>query len=500
MEIYCTRPSCPNPVNQFADLDNAATLKTVQQKYCVSCGMPLILAGRYLPERLLGRGGFGSAFLSGDRYTPTMRKCVVKQFQPSGDLTHDQMQIAQDIFEREAQVLEELGTKHPQIPDLFAFFPLIVPSLNPGGPQEEFFYLVQEFIDGEDLEHELERRGRFSQNEVMEVLVSMLKVLAFVHDNNTIHRDIKPSNIMRHRNGTLYLLDFGAVKQVTQQSGKASGKSTGIYSMGFAPPEQMSGGTVYPSTDLYALAVTCIMLLTGKSSNELYDGYNNVWKWEPHAQVYPSLAAVFNRMLQSTPNQRYASAQAVIAALKQAVGGQRSSPAQQSGAAPTSSAGAAPTSTSIQPAQPSSGGAGQAPVQRSPQPPAKSTPAKSTPAATPTLFANVSLPEFLGGAAFTGFEGGLLAIALVSFLGTTVISGGAWLVLMGVLVLLQVRRVIERVDLVILAAVTLGVVLFFASNGLSLINVVIAAAMAGLIMVAIATFFRLLYQLLARIL
>nr|WP_322506308.1 protein kinase [Chroococcidiopsis cubana] len=80
-----------------------------------------------------------------------------------------------------------------------------------------------------------------------------------------IHRDIKPSNIIRDRHGKLYLLDFGAVKQVTSQAGGAQSASTGIYSMGFAPPEQVSGGEVYPSTDLYALAVTAVNLLTGKN-------------------------------------------------------------------------------------------------------------------------------------------------------------------------------------------------------------------------------------------
>ena len=134
MEILCTRTGCPRPVNSFADLDDSNILKTVQQKFCTSCGMPLILIGRYLPVKLLGKGGFGAAFLARDRYTPAMRQCVVKQFQPAGDLTPQQMQIAQGLFEREAVVLEELGNRHPQIPDLFAFFPLEVPSLQPGKP------------------------------------------------------------------------------------------------------------------------------------------------------------------------------------------------------------------------------------------------------------------------------------------------------------------------------------------------------------------------------
>src|SRR6476646_5058238 len=145
MDLYCTSPGCSRPQNSFPDLDNTQILKTVPQKYCTTCGMPLILIGRYLPLKLLGKGGFGTAFLARDRYTPAMRQCVVKQFQPSGDLNPDQMEVAKTLFEREAEVLEQLGNNHPQIPDLFAFFSLTVPS-RISNKQEEFFYLVQEFI------------------------------------------------------------------------------------------------------------------------------------------------------------------------------------------------------------------------------------------------------------------------------------------------------------------------------------------------------------------
>ncbi|MBE9125490.1 serine/threonine protein kinase, partial [Coleofasciculus sp. LEGE 07081] len=316
MEIHCTRPGCPRPQNFFADLDDKATLQTAQQKYCTTCGMPLILVGRYVPTKLLGQGGFGTAFLARDRYTPTMRYCVVKQFQPSGDLSPQQLDIAQNLFEREAEVLEQLGSTHPQIPDLFAFFPLSIPNPSQASKEDQFFYLVQEFIDGQNLEEELNTKGKFSEPEVLEILQEMLEVLKFVHNNGSIHRDIKPSNIMRHRNGRLYLLDFGAVKQVTTAAaGTPSGRSTGIYSQGYAPPEQMAGAQVYPSTDLYALAVTLITLLTGKETGELYDSYSNSWNWHNYAQVSDTLADVLDRMLLATPNQRFGSAQEVLEAI-----------------------------------------------------------------------------------------------------------------------------------------------------------------------------------------
>ena len=150
MEIICTRPGCTKPHNFFSDLDTEAKIRTVQQRYCTACGMPLLLADRYIPSKLLGQGGFGAAFLACDRYKPKMPLCVVKQFQPSVNLDAHELSVAQSLFEREAIVLEELGQKHPQIPDLYAFFTPIVPNITRTA-QEQYFFLAQEFIDGQDL-------------------------------------------------------------------------------------------------------------------------------------------------------------------------------------------------------------------------------------------------------------------------------------------------------------------------------------------------------------
>jgi serine/threonine-protein kinase len=474
MEIYCTRPGCPRPQNFFADLDDKATLKTVQQKFCMACGMPLILVGRYIPSKLLGRGGFGAAFLARDRFFPSMPECVVKQFQPSGDLNPQQLKIAQDLFEREATVLEELGNNHPQIPNLFAFFPLSVPGLQPG-KEDQFFYLVQKYIDGQDLEQELHSKGTFSEAEALEVLREILPVLKFVHENGSIHRDIKPSNIMRDRKGRLYLLDFGAVKQVTKgvPAGGTSGRSTGIYSMGFAPPEQMSGGEVYPSTDLYALAVTVITLLTGKEAGELYDSYNNQWNWRNYVQVSDAVANVLDRMLAQTPNQRFQSAEEVLDALTP----------QQTPPLPSPSPQVAPTAIPSTP--------------QTPSPPLSPV----TPINPPARRSAFSLVEILGGAGFTGFEGGLLFIALRSLLGISGISLGLLGAIMGGLIYAQYRRFIEGKDLLILAGLTLALLLIPAlHNGLEFSAVLVIAVFAAAGAIAVTALFRLIYLLLSRIL
>jgi serine/threonine-protein kinase len=474
MEILCTRPHCPRPKNFFADLDRSSTLKTVQQKYCTSCGMPLILAGRYLPRKLLGEGGFGRAFLAFDRYTPTIRSCVVKQFQPSGKFTQQQLEVAQNLFEREAEVLEKLGNKHKQIPDLYAFFPLIVPSSSEN-KEEQFFYLVQEFIDGQTLEEELAAKGRFSESEVRLILTEILPVLQFVHENGSIHRDIKPSNIMRSVDGTLFLLDFGAVKQVTAgASNNPKGSSTGIYSIGFAPPEQMSGTQVYPSTDLYSLAVTCVNLLTGKITEELYDTYTNRWNWRNYApQISDRLAEILDRSLLPTPSDRFASAKEVLDALNSANF----------------------SSTTMQ----------------KPPPTPTSTPQKVRVVTTPSFRPqkrqpSFSLLEILSSAAFTGFEGVLLSIAFASIFSAPGIYLGLLGMSLGGLIFLQNRRIIEKIDLLIIACITLALVWFvpalhglLVNNGLDLYFAIVLSVLAAAAAISVTALFRLIYQLLSRL-
>ena len=486
MEIYCTRPGCPRPQNFFADLDDRATLQTTQQRYCTSCGMPLILRGHYVPSRLLGRGGFGAAFLARDRDTPAMRQCVVKQFQPSGNLNPQQLRTAQELFEREAEVLEQLGSAHPQIPSLFAFFSLTTPSMQLG-KEEQFFYLVQEFIDGQDLEQELQTQRAFSEAQVREVLREMLNVLNFVHENGSIHRDIKPSNIMRSRNGRLYLLDFGAVRQVTRAApaGAPAGRSTGIYSMGFAPPEQMSGGQVYPSTDLYALAVTVISLLTGKEAGQLYDSYNNQWNWRNYTQVSNTLANVLDRMLLSAPNQRFQSAQEVIDAL---------TPQKTPPPPPLSP----PPPPPPPPVQVSSTPTAVPPVS---QPPS-SQPQSVSVSASPSRQSVFPLVAVLSGAAFTGFEGALLYIALTSLLPSPGISIGLWGMIMGGLIFAEFRRIVEKFDFIIIGGLTLAAVLFFNAlhNGFTIQSIIVLSVLAGAGAIAATALFRLVYLLLSRLL
>lgn len=476
MEILCTRPHCGNQ-NQFNDLDDPLRLKTTQQKYCTTCGMHLILGGRYLVEKLLGQGGFGTAYLARDRFTPKMRQCVVKQFQPVGNLDDQQLALAQGLFEREAHVLEDIGNRHRQIPDLYAYFPLIVPKPN-GSGDEQFFYLVQEYIDGQDLEQELEAKGAFTEAEITEILLSMLPVLEFVHTEGSIHRDIKPSNIMRRQDGRLYLLDFGAVKQVTVAPTQGSSRSTGIYSPGYAPPEQMRGAQVFPATDLYALAVTCAVLLTNEAPDVLFDAFSNTWQWEKYTTVSPLLTTILNQMLEASPGDRPISAQAVLDHL------QPSPPPTPVTSTPTPSA-----QTHIQTAP----NAAPPTPRRSPptpQQPAQSANNASAPTVYPAVAQTPSQPSHnnpqsnnqgsiipsLFSAAFIGGEGVLLYFAVVGLIGGN-LGIGLWGAAMGGLIFATIRKHLPLGMMPVLAIASAGLGLSFAN--IAFVSVLFFAVMAG---------------------
>ena len=475
MQLHCTRPNCPSPLNHFSDLDGPELPRPLGQRYCTACRMELVLRGHYLPRSVLGKGGFGTAFLAIDIDSPTRSQCVVKLFQPPVTLSDSQMETALTLFAREAQVLERLGRQHPQIPNLYAYFPL--PVTNPlTNKSEELFYLVQEFIDGEDLEKVRDREGHLSEPAVTNILREILGVLDFVHTQGAIHRDVKPSNIMQGKDGRLSLLDFGAVKEVTTPNTAQRGPTT-ICSPEYAPPEQIMSGQVNATSDLYALAATCVVLLTNKESNELRDSASNTWNWRAHAQVSPTLERILDRMLLAKPSDRFPSAKAVLEALD----------SPQPAATPP-----------VPPIKP------PPPVAAATPPPPASGSSPLSPSQPTILPASMSLTQFLGNAAFLGAEGGLLAIAAFSFsFLTTVTASGAWIVLIGILAFLQFRHTIEGADLLIILGLTLAAVVFFdplnSALGGGLVAILVTMVMAAGAAVAIAIIFRLIFSLVSRI-
>ncbi len=241
--LCCLNPICHNP-----QADDGT-------KYCPNCGVPLlILRNRYRPVQPLGGGGFGKTYLAEDT-DKLNEKCVIKQFAPQVQGTAG-LQKATELFEQEARRLQQLG-EHPQIPTLLAYF-----------QEDSRLYLVQQFMDGQNLLKQLQQHGTFNEDKIHNLLFNLLNILQIVHQQKVIHRDIKPENIILRNDGKVVLIDFGASKQLTQTV--MTGQGTMIGSLGYAPLEQMQGGEAYPASDLFSLGATCFHLLSGIHPWELW--------------------------------------------------------------------------------------------------------------------------------------------------------------------------------------------------------------------------------------
>lgn len=289
--LCCLNPICHNPPSPDGT------------KFCFNCGVSLVtLRNRYRPIKPLGSGGFSKTYLASDT-DKLNEKCVIKQLAPQIQGTHG-LQKATELFEQEARRLQQLG-EHVQIPTLLAYF-----------HENNHLYLVQQFIDGQNLLDELEQNGNFSEQKIRELLLNFLSILKIVHQQKVIHRDIKPENIMRRHDGNLVLIDFGASKQLLATVISQTKKGTMIGSFGYVAMEQMQDGEVYPASDLYSLGATCFHLLSGINPWELWkiQGYGWVANWRQSLQqpVSKELALILDKLLKVNYQERYQLAEDVL--------------------------------------------------------------------------------------------------------------------------------------------------------------------------------------------
>ncbi|WP_339377774.1 serine/threonine-protein kinase, partial [Calothrix sp. NIES-2100] len=265
----------------------------------------VVLRKRYKIIRLLGSGGFGDTYLAQDLDLPNHPFCVVKHLK-SNNLNPAVLQVARRLFNSEAETLYRLGNLHNQIPKLFAHF-----------EENGEFYLVQEFVDGEDLGKEISPGKRLSEDEVTQLLEEILEILAVVHQQNIIHRDIKPQNIMRRRqDGKIMLIDFGAVKEIMAVNAQEQTSATvPIGTPGYMPSEQATGQPKLCS-DVHAVGMLGIYALTGIQPHQLpKDPTNGEVIWRNWAKVSDRLADILNKMVSYHFRDRYSTAAEVLEVL-----------------------------------------------------------------------------------------------------------------------------------------------------------------------------------------
>ncbi|MCS6791361.1 MAG: serine/threonine protein kinase [Oscillatoriaceae bacterium SKW80] len=286
---HCINPNCPHPVSKFD-----------KNKFCQSCGAPLLLNNRYIPLRKLGSGGFAVTYAVYDCKFQTERVLKV--------LLETSLQALR-LFEQEAAVLASL--RHPGIPRVESdgYFTVQIDK----GKGQNLPCLVMEKINGQTLEQVLAQYPQGCPEVlVLDWLAQAVEILRVLHSRQIIHRDLKPANFMlRSHSRLLVVIDFGGAKKINTRLSTIENNSTRLLSPGYSPPEQIVGAAVGPTADFYALGRTMIHLLTGRYPAEMDDPLTGECRWHPYAKVSPGLTKLLDEMVMLDIKSRPATAEEI---------------------------------------------------------------------------------------------------------------------------------------------------------------------------------------------
>jgi predicted Ser/Thr protein kinase len=251
--------------------------------------------------RPLGEGDFAEVFLAREKRLDRPVAVKVLRARLATDET------AKKRFLREARLSARI--QHPSVVAVHR-----VGELDADGRP----YLVMEYIDGRTFEDILAASGPLPEDEVRHIIGEVCAALDAAHELGIIHRDIRPGNIMRTRDGArIVLTDFG-LAGILETGGEAVTRLTGagqiLGQVGHAPPEQLTGETIGPGSDVYAVAVTAYELLTGAGpfpkATRLADQIQAHLTGEPtplrelRPGISPGLEDLLLRGLQKRPERR----------------------------------------------------------------------------------------------------------------------------------------------------------------------------------------------------
>ena len=266
-----------------------------------------LIYNRYSILHIERSSSFSKVFFALDTYQNPPRSCVIKVFEP----IVQKLKIARWIereFQKEAKRLKQLSLNNPHLPEIYTY-----------SCDFQVYYIVRELIEGETLEEKVKSNGKFSTQMVREILLKLLIVLDYLHQEQVIHQNIKPENIiLRDEDNIPISIDFGNIKQIVSTYGFYGNKqifsADNIY--GYAPAEQALGKAV-PASDLYSLGLTAVYLLTARKPIELaIDAKSNSFQLpEEVVASDPNLAEIISRAISSNIADRYNSASEMCEAL-----------------------------------------------------------------------------------------------------------------------------------------------------------------------------------------
>jgi len=236
------------------------------------------------------------------------------------ELAHDDM--FRERFVRESRVAASIN--HPNIVPIYDF-----------GDHDGLLYIVMRYVQGSDLKHLIQRRGRLTPQQTVAVITQAGRALDAAHARGLIHRDVKPANFLIEPSSAddggadhVYLADFGLTKHSQSKSGLTA---TGVFvgTIDYVAPEQISGGDVDARTDIYSMGCVIYECLTGhipfEKDAEMAVLYAHVHEDPPGpSELQPELPAAINdvmrKALAKSPDDRYQSCRELVSAVADALG------------------------------------------------------------------------------------------------------------------------------------------------------------------------------------
>jgi serine/threonine-protein kinase len=252
--------------------------------------------GRYEVMKELGKGAMGVVYLGKD--PKINREVAIKTLRFEDEFEAADMKAMKERFFREAESAGRLV--HPNIVTIYD-----------AGDDGDISYIAMELLSGSDLKDYTTKDKLLPMNETLATIAKVADALDYAHTQGVVHRDIKPANIMRLKDGSIKVTDFG-IARITSQSKTATGTVMGTPS--YMSPEQLAGSKVDGRADLFSLGVTLYELLTGEKPFTGDTVATLMFKIAnaPHPQIRasradlpPGVEAIIDKALQKDPEKRY---------------------------------------------------------------------------------------------------------------------------------------------------------------------------------------------------
>ena len=249
-----------------------------------------IIDSKYEILKLLNTGGMNSAiYLALDK--KLNRQWAIKKVRKSSSQTTSMLMA-------EASIMKNLD--HPMLPRIV-------------GIEEDpkFFYIIMDFVQGENLKTVVTSSGPQAQDTVVSWGVKLCDVLTYLHGKGIVYRDIKPANIMLSPDGNVKLIDFGIAREYKEN---ASEDTTALGTEGYAAPEQYEGkGQTDARTDVYGMGITLFQLLTGVNPSSYQENIFSIRLQNPN--LSSGLDKIILKCTNKDPKKRYQSTEELKKAL-----------------------------------------------------------------------------------------------------------------------------------------------------------------------------------------